>query len=67
MNAVQDMNVDLIITTGLYKKAQHSLCICLTSNGCGWSVKHPVKMKGMCVVMEYVGKVIRSEEAKRQG
>ena len=68
MNAAQDMNVDPIITTGLYKKA-HSvpLCIFLTSNGCGWGVKTLVKIKRMSFAMEYVREVITSEEAERRG
>ena len=44
-----------------------NLCIFRTSNSCGWGVKALQAIKKGSFVCEYVGEVIKSEEAEKRG
>jgi histone-lysine N-methyltransferase SUV39H len=43
------------------------LCVFRTANGCGWGVKTLQAIKKGTFVCEYVGEVIKSEEAEKRG
>ncbi|XP_026469971.1 histone-lysine N-methyltransferase SUV39H2-like [Ctenocephalides felis] len=49
------------------KGRTNKLCIFKTSNGCGWGVKTDRHIKAGDFVCEYVGEIIKSDDAEQRG
>lgn len=49
------------------KGRTNKLCIFRTSNGCGWGVKTDRHIRAGDFVCEYVGEIIKSDEAEQRG